>query len=226
MCATAHAVVMAGQERRDDQARRAAADALREIGRDVRRARLELGLSQAEAATSIGRSGSAWSRLERGESPFMPARDLFRAGAVVGLEIGLRAYPGGSPLRDRAHLELLERLRAHLAAGVGWRTEVPFPRAGDRRAWDALLRILDVRVGVEAETRARDAQALQRRIGLKRRDGGVDHVILLLSDTRHNRSFLQHAGAGFLSDFPLPARTVLERLGRGQDPRGSAIVLL
>jgi transcriptional regulator with XRE-family HTH domain len=217
---------MAGQERRDDLAKRAAADALREVGREVRRARLGLGLSQVEAATSIGRSGSAWSRLERGEAPFMPALDLFRASAVVGLEIGLRAYPGGPPLRDRAHLELLERLRVHLAAGLGWRTEAPFPRAGDRRAWDGLIKIADILVGVEAETRARDAQALQRRMGLKRRDGGVDHVILLLSDTRHNRTFVRHAGAGFLADFPMPGPMVLDRLRRGEDPKGSAIILL
>ena len=217
---------MTGQERRDDQAKHAAATALREIGREVRRARLDLGLSQVAAATSIGRSSSAWSRMERGEALHIPARDLFRASAVVGLEIGLRAYPGGPPLRDRAHLELLERLRRCLADTVGWRTEVPFPRTGDKRAWDAMLRISPVRVGVEAETRARDAQALQRRIGLKRRDGGVDHVILLLADTRHNRSFLHAAGHGFRADFPVAGKRALERLGSGLDPEGSAIIML
>lgn len=217
---------MAGQERRDDAAKDAAAMALRTIGREVRRARLDLGLSQAAAANSIGRSSSAWSRLERGEVPSVPALDLFRASAVVGLEIGLRTYPGGTPLRDRAHLELLERLRACLPDTVGWRTEVPLPRVGDRRAWDGLIRMSQVRIGVEAETRVRDAQALQRKIGLKLRDGGVDHVILLLADTRHNRSFLRAAGDGFLSDFPVPGATALARLRRGQDPAGSAIVLL
>lgn len=200
--------------------------ALREIGREVRRARLDLGLSQAAAATSIGRSSSAWSRMERGEVRSLPALDLYRASAVVGLEIGLRAYPGGTPLRDRAHLKLLERLHGCLATSVGWRTEVPFPRPGDRRAWDALIRIAEIRVGVEAETRARDAQALQRRLGLKRRDGGADHLILLLAETRHNRSFLRAAGAGFLADFPVPGAAAVERLARGEDPGGSAIILL
>jgi len=217
---------MTGQERRDDRAKRDALNALRDIGREVRRARLDLGLSQRAAATSIGRSSSAWSRLERGETSFVPALDLYRASAVVGLEIGLRAYPGGPPLRDRAHLELLERLHALLAVGLGWHTEVPFPQVGDRRAWDAVIRVAQVRVGVEAETRARDAQALQRRLGLKHRDGGVDHLLLLLADTRHNRSFLQSAGAGFLADFPLPGPTALERLRRGEEPGASAIILL
>jgi len=152
--------------------------------------------------------------------------DLYRAAAVVGLELSARAFPGGSPLRDRAHLELLARLRARLGAEVGWQTEVPFPIPGDKRAWDALIRVVGLRIGVEAETRARDSQALQRRLALKRRDGHVDHIVLLLADTRHNRSFLRAAGEGFLADFPVSRAAVLERLSRGEDPRGSAIVLL
>jgi hypothetical protein len=71
-----------------------------------------------------------------------------------------------------------------------------------------------------------DSQALRRRLTLKQRDGGADHVILLLTDTRHDRSFLRSAGAGFLADFPAPAATALERLTAGKDPGGSAIVLL
>ncbi|MGD8486850.1 MAG: hypothetical protein PVG27_00390 [Chloroflexota bacterium] len=51
-------------------------------------------------------------------------------------------------------------------------------------------------------------------------------MILLLTDTRHDRSFLRSAGAGFLADFPAPAATALERLTAGKDPGGSAIVLL
>ncbi len=83
-----------------------------------------------------------------------------------------------------------------------------------------------VRVGIEAETRVRDAQELQRRLSLKRRDGGVDHLILLLANTRHNRAFLRVAGSGFLADLPVPGATALARLAAGEDPLGSAIVLL
>ena len=105
-------------------------------------------------------------------------------------------------------------------------TEVPLPNPGDRRAWDAMIRLAQVRVGVEAETRARDAQELQRRLALKRRDGGVEHLILLLADTRHNRAFLRAAGESLRADFPLSGRAVLDRLAAAQDPGGSAIVLL
>ncbi len=199
---------------------------LESLGREIRQARLDVDLSQAVASAAVGKSASSWSRIERGAAPKLPLADLVLAAAVVGLDLSVRAYPAGSPLRDQAHLELLERLRIHLAHEVGWATEVPLPNAGDKRAWDAMIRVAAIRIGVEAETRARDAQALQRRLSLKRRDGGVDHVILLLADTRHNREFVRAAGAGFGADFPVPGAMALQQLAAGEDPGGSSIVLL
>lgn len=156
----------------------------------------------------------------------MPLLAVVRAAAVVGLDLPLRTYPGAGAIRDEAHVRLLERLRARLGPGVGWRTEVPLPNPGDRRAWDAMVVASSDRIGTEAETRARDAQDLQRRLALKRRDGGVDHVILLLADTRHNRRFLREAGQGLRADLPVPGRLALQRLSAGESPRGSAIILL
>lgn len=156
----------------------------------------------------------------------LPLSEIMRAAAVVGLSVHIRAYPAGSPLRDQAHRELLARLRARLPGEIGWATEVPLPEAGDWRAWDALVRVASIRIGVEAETRVRDEQALQRRLRLKLRDGGVDHIMLLLADTRHNRTFVREVSAGFLSDFPIPGTVALSRLVAGEDPGGNAIVLL
>ena len=51
-------------------------------------------------------------------------------------------------------------------------------------------------------------------------------IILLMADTRHNRSFLHSAGEGFLRDFPVPGQTALAKLERGRDPGGSAVILL
>ena len=164
--------------------------------------------------------------MERGLSPNLSIARLTQAAAVVGLDARFRAYEGGPPLRDRAHVALLERFRARLGPDVGWSTEVPLPIARDQRAWDGLARAPGLRVGVEAETRARDAQALKRRLELKQRDGGVDRVVLLLADTRHNRSFLRAAGRGFLDGFPIPGAVALDRLVRAVDPGGNAIVLL
>jgi hypothetical protein len=83
-----------------------------------------------------------------------------------------------------------------------------------------------VQVGLEAETRGRNSQELQRRVALKKRDGMVDHVVLLLADTRHDRSFLRAAGIGFMAEFPVPGPVALERLRAGMDPGGSAVILV
>jgi len=217
---------MPGHEKHVDRAERAARRALAELGRELRLARLNHDLSQRVAAEAAGISQVHWARLERGEAPSIPLPLLARALAVVGCDLHVRGYPAGSPVRDRAHLALLERLHRNIAGSVRWSTEVPFPNAGDRRAWDAIARIASIRVGIEAETRARDSQDLQRRLATKQRDGLVDHVILLLADTRHNRAFIAAAGEGFRAAFPIDGRTALERLKIGLDPGGNAIILL
>ena len=217
---------MAATDRRTDRATREAERTLKRLGREIREARVEHDLSQATAARAAGLAKSSWSRLERGIARNVAYADLGRAAAAVGLLLKAQLYPDGEPVRDKAQLDLLERLRSRISDILGWGTEVPFPNPGDRRAWDAMVRIGLVRVGVEAETRGRDSQALQRKLALKRRDGNVDHVILLMSDTRHNRSFLRAAGIGFHQAFPVPGRVALARLAAGEDPGGSSIILL
>jgi hypothetical protein len=60
---------------------------------------------------------------------------------------------------------------------------------------------------------------------LKGRDGGVDHVVILLADTPRNRRALEAAAAGF-SGFPLRTREIMTALASGQEPRGSGIVVM
>jgi transcriptional regulator with XRE-family HTH domain len=217
---------MPGHERRDTRAERQAVSALEQLGHEIRLARLAHDLSQRTAAGAVGLSHTSWGRIERGRGVGVTVPTLARVLSVVGLELHLRAYPSGSAIRDQAHVRLLEELRRRLGPSVRWRTEVPLPDAHGRRSWDALVLAGDARVGVEAETRARDAQELQIRVNGKRRDGAVDHVILLLADTRHDRAFLRSVGSGFHADFPVPGRVALEHLARSEDPGGSAIVLL
>ncbi len=81
------------------------------------------------------------------------------------------------------------------------------------------------RIAVEAETRIHDVQALQRRITLKRRDGGEPDVVLLLNETRTNREALD-GSAGLRDMLPLDGRTMLAALRDGRSPGGSGIVRL
>ena len=145
-------------------------------------------------------------------------------GAAVGLDLSARLYPAGEPIRDVAHRALIERLRLRLHPSLTLLTEVPLPIPGDRRAWDAIIRGLDWQMPVEAETRPRDAQALDRRIALKLRDAGFDKVILLLLNSAHNRRLV--ASGALAGRYAIDGRSALARLAEGRDPGGSAVVLL
>ena len=124
------------------------------------------------------------------------------------------------------HLNLLERLRARLHPSLAWRTEVPVTAGPDVRAWDAQIKGDIWTDGVEAEVRLRDAQALERRIALKQRDGSVDSVILLVWNTRHNRDALASIGAGLRAAFPLAGARALELLTAGVNPGANSLILL
>lgn len=99
------------------------------------------------------------------------------------------------------------------------------PSPGDLRAWDELLRG-PVTVGVEAETRPADLQAVGRSISGKRRDSGVDRVVLLIADTARNRRLVQDHIGMLRQSFPLDTRACLAALGAGRDPGADGLVIL
>jgi hypothetical protein len=196
------------------------------VGRELGLAIRDHGLSNAAVGADVGLSGAQIGRVVRGKAPRLTIVQASELLAAVGRELSVRAYPFGQPLRDAAHLALLGRLRGLLHPSLAWRTEVPLPVPGDLRAWDAMIVGPDWRDGVEAETRVHDAQAQQRRLVLKHRDGGVDHAILLLADTRHNRVVLRGAGSVLMEAFPMPAKELLASLAAGTNPGASGILLL
>jgi len=196
------------------------------MGRELREARLALGLRQADVGRAAGISPSWVSRIERQEADEVGFRLLCVLAAIVGLDISVRAYPGGSPLRDAGHREVLARVRRLLPAGTPWAAEVPFPAAGDQRAWDAKARVWDVRVGIEVEMRATDVQAMERRIMLKARDGAVDRVVLALPNTRHNRRLLRDEGDSLRGSFPIQGHAALALLTSPVDPGANLLLLV
>jgi hypothetical protein len=177
-------------------------------------------------AVAAGISISEVSRIERGVAPHVPFERLAVVASVLGLDLPLRAFPAGEPVRDKAQLNLLARFRTLLPAGLNWRTEVPIRREGDQRAWDAVVGGPGWRLPIDAETRLRDVQALARREALKRRDDRSAVSILLVAGTRHNRHVLRLARPELIGDFPGGRMRMLELLARGEPPEASAIVLL
>ncbi len=195
------------------------------MGRNLRVARLEADLSLREVAAGRGYvSVRRRAVIERGlvrSLTFEQAIATWRGGRPGSLG---KLYPAGDPIRDVAHRALIERLRLRLHPSLTLLTEVPLPIPGDRRAWDAIIRGLDWQMPVEAETRPRDAQSLDRRIALKLRDAGFDKVILLLLNSAHNRRLV--ASGALAGRYAIDGRSALARLAEGRDPGGSAVVLL
>jgi transcriptional regulator with XRE-family HTH domain len=217
---------MGSRERAIDVGAARAREILARLPAEARSARLANGLGQADVASSLGISVAQYSRIERGLSPDLMVATAVRLFAVLGLDLSIRAYPAGDPIRDVAHAALLERLHMACHRSIVWRTEVPFPLTGDLRAWDATAVCPAFRAGVEAETRSRDVQALDRRLALKERDGAMDRVILLVLDSRANRNVLREHATQLLLRFPIPGPRALELLGAAADPGGNALIFL
>ena len=236
---------MATLERPIDRGTRLGRAGLTRVGRELREARQDRGLSLAVVAKATGLSASQVSRIERGLVPTVPLLTLARLCAVVGLDLVPQVYPGGRPVRDAPQIALLAEFRVDLHPSIGWATEVPVPIRGDQRSWDGVVtgrivrdrapgatRNLVVaathqwRYGVEAETLPRDAQALNRRIQLKIRDSGFDGAFLLLPDTRRVREFLRAAQPELAPNFPVDGRRAMDLLRAGVDPGGNAIICL
>lgn len=208
-----------------DEAARRAGRHLDEVVSDLRFARLAAGLSQASVARAVRCSPQLIGLLERRGVEPRPIQ-LARWAAVVGVDISIRAYAGGSPLRDAGQLRLLQRFRDAIGDAWTWRTEVPVttdPR--DRRAIDAVLARPPFRIGAEAIVRLTDVQAQVRSILLKQEASGVDRMVIVAADTRHNRLALRAAAPTLAPAFPLAARETLGRLRRGQLPQANGVVL-
>jgi len=217
---------VATRERRIDRGRRLARQALARIGEEFREARLAAGLTQRQVAEAVGISQAELSRIERGVASWITYQTLVLIATVLGLDLPLRAFPAGGPIRDTAQRQLLAKFRALLPADLSWRTEVPIKIERDLRAWDAVVGGRGWQVPVDAETRLRDVQALTRRAALKRRDDAADVMILLVADTRHNRQVVRLAKPDLVGDFPVPGIAILAALSRAERPTGSGIVFL
>jgi len=217
---------MGSRERAIDIGAARAREVLARLPAEARTARLNAGLSQEFVADALDLSRSQYSRIERGLSPDLTIGTATKLFAVLGFDLSIRAYPAGDPLRDAAQLALLERLRVRCHRLLAWRAEVPLPLPGDLRAWDATVTGLEFRAGVEAETRLRDLQALDRRLALKERDGGLDRLILLVLASRANRSVVRAHADSLALRFPVPGALALQRLEAGVDPGGNTLILL
>jgi hypothetical protein len=163
--------------------------------------------------------------LESGNVPPTIAA-IAGVAAVLGLEFAASLHPAGESIRDKGHQVLLARALTLL--NPVWRIsrELPFANLGDPRTWDAGLRIPEQSVGLEAETRVRDVQALVRKMHHRERDGGMDEIVLVLARTAHNRRVLPELQQALGPEFATPARVILKALREERPLPGSGVILL
>jgi transcriptional regulator with XRE-family HTH domain len=194
---------------------------LRDLGSEFREARIALGLSQAHVALASRMPRVRYCHVEAGTVPSLSIIEVARTAAVLGLDPMVRLYPGGAPIRDRAHAERLRRLLSAVRSPLLSRTEVPLPSIAGRRelrAWDAMLLGHGERTAVELEMRLRDSQAAERRISLKRRDDPTEHFVLAIADTRTNRRVLATLGGGIANLSRVRSAAVFAAFAAGTHP--------
>lgn len=225
--ADGHDVPMAVRNGPLDRARETSKRLATLAAAEIRGARVAAGLSQHALGAAVGLSASEIGRFERGDIQDVGIDRLCRMAAAAGLTVTLRLYPEGDPVRDAGQVRLLARLRDRISPSVRWRQEVPLTGRGDLRAWDAVIDGTGCADAVEAETRFVDTQATERRVALKLRDDpSVAHVVLLLADTRLNRSTLAAVRDSLRATYPIDGRVALARIAAGRCPGGNAIIVL
>ena len=213
----AHARVRSIGERRGAALRARTAE-------EFHRARLSAGLSLRDLGDLTGMDRKLLGRAERGEPRALTIDLVARVAPFLGLQAAIGLYPDGTAVRDAAHLALLSRIRDRLR-GIRLDFEVPVPIAGDRRSGDAIARLADVHILIEAETHLHDVQELERRVAAKARDLGAARVVLLVADTRHNRQVINDTRL-LRERFPVETRAALAALSAGRDPGADALVVL
>lgn len=190
-----------------------------------RELRLAAGLTQATVARASGIARSTYADLERGRTAEISLLRASILSAALGQDLSLKLYPFGPPVRDAAHLRLLSQFIERLSPTWGVTHEAPIPTGGDRRAWDLRLDG-PASIGVEAETRPGDLQALERRIHLKQRDSNVTRVVLVVRGTRRNRLLIREFLPMLRTAFPLGTAEVMRALQEGRDPGADGIAVL
>jgi transcriptional regulator with XRE-family HTH domain len=187
---------------------------------------MNLGLTQRAVAAALGISPSKLARWEHNEPPHPTIPGAAEWLSVLSLDLVLKTYPGGAPLRDSPHVRLVNRFLELIPPVVPRRLEAPIPIPRDLRAWDVLLMLGSARVGVAVETRLHDWQELLRREQQKARDTPVDYLFLVLANTHSNRRAVKEAGAALRSELPQDGRAIRAALRLARDPGASGLLFL
>ena len=189
-----------------------------------------MGISQRTMARELGISQPRLWRIEQDDGDEVSITRLCEMASLLGLEPSLTLHPIGDPIRDKGQQAVGKRFDALLSPAWSMTTEALLPLPGDLRSWDRLLRLRGVPdrhlVGVDLESRIRDIQDLVRRTRLRERDGGVDEILIVLSDSATNRRLAAQLREALGPRYATSNRALRTALRLGQPLPGSGVVLL
>jgi len=201
--------------RKSETARRLADELVRRVGKELRIARVTLGMSQADLARRVGIPQSTVSQIERGQLAASIA-------AAVGMQLSVRLYPTGQVhLRDSGQLAIAQLLIAQ--SNAAWRPilEHPIGAAPDLRAADLVLVSPAEVIHLEIERNLGDFQA-QLRAGMLKRDDLAKRYaqpvrfVLVLRDSARLRGIVNAYAPAITTVLPTMSRNILAGLRTGE----------
>ena len=196
---------------------------------ELRERRQVLGISQPFLARELNYSQPWLWRLEALQVQATVV-DLAEIASLLGLELSITLHEIGDPIRDKGQQALGSRF--DVIPSPLWQStaETLLPNPGDRRSWDRLLRLTTSErrhlVGVDLESRIRDVQALVRRTRFRERDGHVDVILIVLSNSATNTHLVGQLRDALGSEYGTSPRAILSALRRGVPLPGSGVILV
>lgn len=197
----------------------------RAVGREVRTLRMAANLSQAQLSAAAGISRTYLCRLELGQVASIDLKVACILFAILGQRLTVKGWPVAEPMRDAGQLKLLDRFDARVPPIWRRTRESVMPIHGDLRAWDERLDG-PISIGIEAETRPNDLQAVERSMSAKKRDSRVQRMALLIAATERNLALIRTHLPALRQTYPLDTRAFMAAIRDGLDPGADAFVLL
>jgi transcriptional regulator with XRE-family HTH domain len=200
------------------------------FGRELRLARMNAGLTQADLARLAGVSQqlASWAELGHGDIS-LEAR--CRLAAACGHELGWRLYPVATVrLRDSGQMRLAQAIVA--AAHPSWRVRLEVPVAsGDARAADLLLTSATQVIHLEIERALVDFQAQLRSAQLKRealmaREGKPIRLVIAVPDTAGTKERLAPFEQLVSQALPASSRTIWRAIRSGESLNDDGILFV
>jgi transcriptional regulator with XRE-family HTH domain len=200
------------------------------FGRELRVARMNAGLTQAEMARLAAVSQQEASKTEQGATDVsLEAR--CRLAAACGHQLGWRLYPVATVrLRDSGQMALAQAIVS--GAHPSWRPRLEVPVAqGDPRAADLILTGTTEIIHIEIERALVDFQAQLRSAQVKReqlaaQDARPMRLVIAVPDTTATRARLAPFQQLIGQTMPVTSRRIASALRSGEAVGGDGILFV